>query len=83
MSVVCEYHRKQLSIIKQVNTQHEPVEILPANGESGVVVIEADFWNSLKETLYLEQTGTLATVNERAKDDSGFTAADQIDWEAL
>jgi PHD/YefM family antitoxin component YafN of YafNO toxin-antitoxin module len=68
--------RKNLySIIKQVNAQHEPVEIMPANGESGVVVIAADFWNSLKETLFLEQTGTLATAEKRISNDSGFTAA--------
>jgi prevent-host-death family protein len=76
--------RKNLySIIKHVNNQQEVVEITPTNGEKGVVIIATDFWDSLQETLYLEQTGTLATVNEREQDNTGFTDVDDIDWDSL
>jgi prevent-host-death family protein len=76
--------RKNLySIIKQVNNQQEPVEITPTNGDKGVVVIAADFWASLQETLYLEQTRTLAETNRREQDSTGFTNVDDIDWDAL
>jgi PHD/YefM family antitoxin component YafN of YafNO toxin-antitoxin module len=76
--------RKNLySIIKYVNSQQEPVEIVPANGTAGAVILAADFWHSLQETLYLEQTGILADVKRREADDSGFTDVDDIDWDKL
>jgi PHD/YefM family antitoxin component YafN of YafNO toxin-antitoxin module len=70
-------------IIKHVNSQQEPVEIVPTNGDKGVVVVASDFWHSLQETLYLEQTGVLARVEERERDDTGFTSVDELDWDRL
>ena len=40
-------------------------------------------WDSIAETLYLENTGTLAKVREREDDDSGLTNVDEIDWDNL
>jgi PHD/YefM family antitoxin component YafN of YafNO toxin-antitoxin module len=45
--------------------------------------LEKEDWHSLQETLYLEQTGTLALVKEREQDETGFCDVDDIDWEAL
>lgn len=78
--------RKNLySILKEVNIQKKPVAITPANGdkdESAVVISRRD-WDSIEETLYLENTGTLEKVRERQKDNSGFTSIEDIDWENL
>ncbi|WEV42658.1 type II toxin-antitoxin system Phd/YefM family antitoxin [Bifidobacterium sp. ESL0682] len=78
--------RKNLyQILKDVNIQREPIVISPARGnkdEEAVVVNRAD-WNSIMETLYLENTGTLATAEERRNDNSGITDIDDIDWDTL
>ena len=70
-------------IIRQVNEQRAPIAITPSNGGPGAVVVAADDWASIEETLYLEATGTLAVVREREQDDSGTTNVDDIDWDAL
>ena len=76
--------RKNLySIINYVNSQQEPVEIVSAKGGKGAVIVAADFWHSLQETLYLEQTGTLAKVKQREADYSGFMDVNDIDWDKL
>ena len=70
-------------IIKQVNEQHTPVLISPADGRPGVIVIPESDWRSIEETLYLEATGVLTKVQQREADDSGTTPIDEIDWGAL
>ncbi|MDR1189421.1 MAG: type II toxin-antitoxin system prevent-host-death family antitoxin [Bifidobacteriaceae bacterium] len=70
-------------ILRQVNEQRQPVEIRPASGAPGAVVIAAEDWASIQETLYLETTGTLERVRERAADSSGVTDIDDIDWDSL
>ncbi len=70
-------------LIRQVNEQRQPVAITPANGGPGAVILAADDWAAIEETLYLEATGTLAAVRQREQDDSGFTTVDEIDWDAL
>ncbi|MDF7666248.1 type II toxin-antitoxin system Phd/YefM family antitoxin [Bifidobacterium sp. ESL0745] len=78
--------RKNLyQILKDVNVQRKPVVISPARGskdEEAVVVNRAD-WNSIMETLYLENTGALATAEKRRADESGSTDIDDIDWDTL
>jgi PHD/YefM family antitoxin component YafN of YafNO toxin-antitoxin module len=76
--------RKNLfKIIKEVNVQRHAVEILPASGGAGVAVIPLSDWSSIKETLFLEQTGVMDVVRERASDDSGFVDIDDLDWDSL
>lgn len=78
--------RKNLySIIKNVNEQRKPVMIDAADGneEKSAVVIGKQDWESIEETLYLVQTGTMEKVQQREKDDSGFTDLDDIDWDEL
>ncbi|MDF7664503.1 type II toxin-antitoxin system Phd/YefM family antitoxin [Bifidobacterium sp. ESL0763] len=78
--------RKNLyQILKDVNVQRKPVVISPARGdksEEAVLVNRAD-WNSIMETLYLENNGTLAMVERRRADDSGTTDIDDVDWDKL
>lgn len=78
--------RKNLySIIKTVNEQKKPVMIDAADGnekKSAVVVGKQD-WESIEETLYLVQTGTMEEVQQRENDKSGFTDIDDIDWDEL
>jgi len=71
------------SIIKQVNRDQSKVLISPADGSAGVVIISEDEWRSIEETLYLEATGTLDKVRQREADDSGSTAIEDVDWDAL
>ncbi|MDR1496583.1 MAG: type II toxin-antitoxin system Phd/YefM family antitoxin [Clostridiales Family XIII bacterium] len=77
--------RKNLyGIIKDVTNQKQAVEIAPATvGGEGVAVIPLSDWSSIKETLFLEQTGVLDVVRTRENDDSGFTNANDIDWDEL
>lgn len=78
--------RKNLySIIKNVNEQRKPVMIGAADGneEKSAVVIGKQDWESIEETLYLVQTGTMEKVQQREKDNSGFTDLNDIDWDEL
>jgi prevent-host-death family protein len=70
-------------IIKEVNSSRDVVEIVPQRGDEGVAVISLKDWTSIKETLFLEQTGVLNIVREREKDENGFTDADSLDWDEL
>lgn len=78
--------RKNLySIIKDVKRQKKPIMIDSADGnekKSAVIVSKQD-WESIEETLHLIQTGTLAKVQKREEDNSGFTDVDDIDWDEL
>ena len=72
-------------ILKDINKQKKPVTITPANGDEdqAAIIIAKKDWDSIAETLYLENTGTLAKVREREDDTSGFTNVDDIDWDKL
>lgn len=76
--------RKNLyQIIKDVTTHKEPVNIVPTkNGEAGVTLIPTEDWEAMQETLYLQTTGVLETIQERMSDDSGFSAVDDV-WNEL
>jgi PHD/YefM family antitoxin component YafN of YafNO toxin-antitoxin module len=76
--------RKNLyDIIKEVTSHKQAVEIAPAAGGDGVAVIPLSDWSSIKETLFLEQSGVLDVVRKREKDDTGFTDIDDIEWDKL
>ncbi|CAM4325510.1 type II toxin-antitoxin system Phd/YefM family antitoxin [Lacicoccus alkaliphilus] len=71
------------NILKKVNEDHQPVIINGSKKENNAVIISQEDWNSIQETLILEQTGVMDKVREREKDDSGFTNVDEIDWDKL
>lgn len=70
-------------IIKNVNKNHKEAYIVSDNPENNVVIIGADDWGSIQETLYLEQTGVMEVVRERMNDPQGFIDVDDIDWNKL
>ncbi|MBO1304658.1 type II toxin-antitoxin system prevent-host-death family antitoxin [Enterococcus sp. 669A] len=70
-------------LLEAVNQTHTVIEIIDEQGENDAVLVGLSEWRRIQETLLLEQTGTLAQVRSREKDDSGFTDIDSIDWDAL
>lgn len=46
-------------LVKDVNTNSEPVFIFNNNGENAILISEAD-WNSLQETVYLSSIPHMA-----------------------
>ncbi|KAE8126247.1 type II toxin-antitoxin system Phd/YefM family antitoxin [Bifidobacterium tibiigranuli] len=78
--------RKNLyQLIKDVNAQRRPIAISPAHGtkDAEAILVNRQDWDSIVETLYLENTGTLARAEARRADDSGTTDIDDIDWDSL
>lgn len=73
------------SIIKNVNEQRKPVMIdaTVGNEKKSAVVVSKQDWESIEETLYLVQVGTLGKVQKREKDNSEFTDIDEIGWDEL
>lgn len=71
------------NLLKEVNENHYEIEIVSDKEENNAVLIGRKDWESIKETLYLEEQGVLDVVREREKDDSGFTDIDELDWESL
>ncbi|MDR0459770.1 MAG: prevent-host-death protein [Coriobacteriales bacterium] len=59
------------------------IEIVPSTGQEGVAVIPLADWSSIKETLFLEQSGVMNTVRQRESDESGFSDVDDLDWDTL
>lgn len=70
-------------LLKRVNADHEPVYIEGKYDESNAVIISMEDWKSIRETIYLEATGTMTKVREREKDNSGQTNINDIDWNHL
>lgn len=70
-------------LLKDVNQNHKEIQIISEISENNAVLISLEDWQSIQETLMLEQTGVLDEVRKREKDDSGFTNVDDIDWDDL
>ena len=70
-------------LLKNVNKDHKEIQIISEVSGNNAVLISLENWESIKETLLLEQTGVLDQVRKREKDDSGFTNIDEIDWDNL
>lgn len=65
--------RKNLyGIIKHVVSDSQPVEIASTKEGENVVMISKSDWNSLQETIYLQNTGVLGRIkhfeNEESED---------------
>ncbi|MBM6615347.1 type II toxin-antitoxin system Phd/YefM family antitoxin [Desemzia sp. RIT804] len=70
-------------LLKEVNENHSEIEIVSDKEENNAVLISRKDWDSIKETLYLQQVGVMDKVREREMDDSGFTDVDEVDWDNL
>ncbi|MGO1653146.1 type II toxin-antitoxin system Phd/YefM family antitoxin [Senegalia sp. (in: firmicutes)] len=70
-------------LLKNVNKDHKEIQIISEVSGNNAVLISLENWQSIQETLMLEQTGVLDQVRKREKDDSGFTNIDEIDWDNL
>lgn len=70
-------------LLKLVNETHSPIEIISGKNNNDAVIISKADWDSIQETLFLEQTGVMDIVRTRELDDSGFTDIDDIDWDNL
>lgn len=68
-------------LLKSVNRDHKEIQIISEVSGNNAVLISLEDWQSIQETLLLEQTGVLDQVRKREKDDSGFTNIDEIDWD--
>lgn len=70
------------NLIKKVISDSQPVEISSTkdNAESVVMISKSD-WNTIQETLYLQQAGVLDRINhfnDEVSEDLG-----EIDWDSL
>lgn len=70
------------NLIKNVVSDSQPVEISSTkdNAESVVMISKSD-WNTIQETLYLQQAGVLDRINhfnDEVSEDLG-----EIDWDSL
>lgn len=70
--------------IRAVNENSVPIEINGKTDQDSAVLMSKKDYESLKETIYLTNTGTLKKVHERENDDSGFTdITNGVDWDNL
>lgn len=70
-------------IVKQVSSEHKPATVQSKDENQDVVIVNKHDWDAMQEALYLSATGTLAEVQKREADNSGWTDIDSIDWEKL
>ena len=70
-------------LLKNVNKDHKEIQIISEVSGNNAVLISLENWESIKETLLLEQTRVLDQVRKSKNDDSGFTDIDEIDWDNL
>ena len=70
-------------LLKSVNNDHKEIQIISESSGNNAVLISLEDWQSIQETLLLEQTGVLDQVRKREKDSSGFTNVDEINWDKL
>lgn len=63
-------------IIKQVVTDSQPVEIWNTNDDESVVIISKRDWNSIQETIYLQNAGVMERIKHFENED-----LDKIDWD--
>lgn len=70
-------------LLKDVNKNHTEIRIISERNDNNAVFISLEDWETIQETLLLEQTGTLHLVRKREKDHSNFTEITEIDWDNL
>lgn len=74
--------RKNLyGIIKQVVSDSQPIEISNNKDDESVIVISKRDWNSLQETIYLQNVGVLDRIKHYEDEESEDLG--EIDWDTL
>lgn len=71
------------SILKQVNENHEPVEILSEQTGNNAIILSKDDWESIQETLYLNNVGVAREVLMRERDGEFIPLEGDIDWDTI
>ncbi|MGX7032566.1 prevent-host-death protein [Pediococcus argentinicus] len=69
--------------MQEIDKQKAPVKLVPRDQKKGYVLMDENDYDSIMETIYLYDTGTLNKVEDRRRDDSGTTNVDDIDWDSL
>lgn len=72
-----------MHILEDVNKDHIEIQIISEETGNNSVLISLEYWQSIKETLLLEETEVLNKVIKREKDDSGFKNIDEINWDKI
>jgi prevent-host-death family protein len=75
--------KKFYQLLEDVNKEHKEIQIVDEATGNNAVLISLEYWQSIKETLLIEQTGILDRVRNRENDDSGFTNIDEVDWNKI
>jgi prevent-host-death family protein len=75
--------KKFYQLLEDVNKEHKEIQIVDEATGNNAVLISLEYWQSIKETLLIEQTGILDRVRKRENDDSGFTNIDEVDWDKI
>ena len=79
-----EYAKKYFyNLLKKVNENHTPIIISDKKSHNSAVIISKDEWDSIQETLYLEDMGVMNKVRAREQDNSLFTNVNDINWNNL
>lgn len=74
--------RKNLyGIIKQVVSDSQPIEISNNKDDESVIVISKRDWDSLQETIYLQNVGVLDRIKHYEDEESEDLG--EIDWDTL
>lgn len=68
-------------MMKYVVSESQPVEIVSSKSEESVVLISKRDWNSLQETLYLQNVGVLDRIKYFEDEESEDLG--EIDWLAI
>ena len=74
--------RKNLyGIIKHVVSDSQPVEISNTKDDESVVMISKRDWNSLQETIYLQNAGVIERIKHFENKESEDLG--EIDWDTI
>ena len=66
-------------LIKQVNEESKPIEIVNTKNDEGAILISKKDWNSIQETLYLQSVGVLDRIKHF--EDEETEDLGEINWD--
>ncbi|MGB0372571.1 MAG: type II toxin-antitoxin system Phd/YefM family antitoxin [Opitutales bacterium] len=66
------------ALIDEANASHRPIQITGKRGN--VVMISADDWRSIEETLFLNSIPGMVDSIEQARKEGFPAASKQLDW---
>ena len=66
-------------LIKQVNEESKPIEIINTKNDDGAILISKKDWNSIQETLYLQSVGVLDRIKHF--EDEETEELGEINWD--